>query len=1095
MKLGGLLLFFVFVVAMVGCADKEPPQKTSVIAERFQKEDISFEKEPQFIALLELKKNPALLVTATRVDGKTRLNPSDIKSILKEQEEMRVQIRSISPEIKIVYTYKMVLNAMAIIAPQKYAKDISELDVFIEPDERFGKPETLTEKATEPLSLTSKNSMIFIGVDRAHQMEVTDERGGIHPLTGHGIKIGIIDSGIDYTHSMLGGSGSVLEFEAIHSNEPSNLFPNKKVVGGTDFVGDNFDTSSESFEDNLPRPDDNPIDMSGHGSHVAGTAAGVGDSVNTYSGVAPEAQLFALKVFGDKEGGSTSDTVVIAALEYAADPNGDLDPVDQLDVVNISLGSGYGKPHDLYEQAIGNLVRGGTLVVAAAGNSGIEDNVVGAPSTASYALSVAGSIDDMEHNWRFEASEFSSPSVPSFLVEAISGTVSQPISESDGIAGSLVFVGEAKEEDLTDELKTRLVGRVALIDRGTITFQEKLERVKGAGAIGVVIVNNVLGPAVSMGGELVFIPAIMITKEVGDHVKELMETEDVTITFKQPQRVERPELIDTLIDFSSKGPRSLDALLKPEITAPGLRIISAAVGTGNKAMVSSGTSMAAPHVTGVIALLKQLHPQMEPQALKALVMNTSKSISDETGEGYPVSRQGAGRIQAMDAAISSIVVREMITPERYEGRADLSLGELGVESIQTVSKTLEIKNFSHSDQTYSITYVGSDALTMELPSHVTVSANGGTQVPVTVIIDGMKDNKEELDAFILFKQGTSIKAQVPVLAVINRVSHIVSDSLKIFSSSLQDSVGVNVEMQLANRGVHEGHAYLFNILGLDDQKPKGHDPFKSRACDLKSVGHRIVEKEVEGNKTRFFQMSVKLFESTTSWGDCYIFVEVDADGDGISEQEIIGTRGDYIPGIAETFGGLTGVYASFHIDSKKAEQQRKINEENPDDPLDYVPALIANEDGIQGINEFINYEHSTLAIIEVKVDELPEPPGGQLSLRVTVVDINGYNVEEQDSLNKGNRSWVTVSPDRGAYLFMPPVIELSAGTSTTVKMKKGLDQVGELLLLTPQNAFALGNRGDRQSAIVNPIFEGVKGLNPHFFSQGFVARSLNLPSL
>ena len=141
--------------------------------------------------------------------------------------------------------------------------------------------------------------------------------------------------------------------------------------------------------------------------------------------MAPDAHLFALKVFGDLDG-STSDTVVIAALEYAADPNGDLDPADQLDVVNLSLGGDYGKPHDLYGQAVGNLVRGGTLVVAAAGNSSVDnsdlnDNIVSSPSTASYALSVAAGIDDLEHNWKFPASEFSSSSLPSLLVKIVQG--------------------------------------------------------------------------------------------------------------------------------------------------------------------------------------------------------------------------------------------------------------------------------------------------------------------------------------------------------------------------------------------------------------------------------------------------------------------------------------------------------------------------------------------------------------------------------------------------------------------------------------------------------------------------------------------------
>jgi subtilisin family serine protease len=125
------------------------------------------------------------------------------------------------------------------------------------------------------------------------------------------------------------------------------------------------------------------LDEATHGTHVAGTVAGLGDGVNTYDGVAPDAALYAIKVFGAK--GGTSDEVVIAALEYAADPTGDLSFQQQLDVVNLSLGSNYGNPHIMYNHAIKNLVRGGTVVVASGGNSGDSSYIVGAPGISDDA--------------------------------------------------------------------------------------------------------------------------------------------------------------------------------------------------------------------------------------------------------------------------------------------------------------------------------------------------------------------------------------------------------------------------------------------------------------------------------------------------------------------------------------------------------------------------------------------------------------------------------------------------------------------------------------------------------------------------------------
>lgn len=1065
------LILFLFC-AMLACADKGEPNKPKIISDRFQEEKTEFEEEPLFIALLELKKNPALLVTADRVDGVTKLNPTNVEALLKEQEEMIKEIKTISSDIEILYTYRMVLNALAIISPQKYADNLSQLDVhFIEPDERFASPSALTSAEKEATSLALKNSVTFIGVDKVHRITSMNEFGVVQSLTGHGVRIGVVDTGIDYTHRALGGSGSVSEYEAINPNEPSNLFPNQKVVGGRDFVGEGFNALSRKFNDSIPRPDDNPIDLSGHGSHVAATLAGVGDGVNTHVGVAPDAQIFALKVFGDKGGGGTSDTAIIAALEYAADPNGDLDPMDQLDVLNLSLGSGYGKPHTLYNRAMTNLSRGGTLVVGAAGNYGALDNVISSPSSTSYAISVASGIDNLEHNWQFEASEFSSPSTPSILVYIVSGPVSSPVEEFDGVASSLVFVGEAKETDVTEELKAQLVGRVALIDRGSISFYEKINRVKEAGAVGAVVVNNVPEELIRMSGDSAGLPAIMVTKEIGDRVKGLMQQEEVTFTFKQPKKIERPELIDTLSPGSSKGPRMLDSLLKPEITAPGVGIISARAGTGHKSVTWSGTSMAAPHVAGVLGLLRQRYPQMEPWDLKAMVMNTAKSISDEEGKEYPVSRQGSGRIQAFKAVTSPIVVQEAITSENPEGRADLSLGEVSVERTKTLSRTLEVKNHSNSDETYSVSYVGSPALSMNLPSSVTVEAGQSLQIPINVTIDGTVGDEIELDGFVLFKQEDHIQVQVPVLAVISRVSNVVSEGLRVFALSLRDSVGANVEMGLVNKGIHAGQAYLFNKLGLDARKPE-RNPSTGRNCDLESVGYRVVEKKRGSFSARFFQTSIKLFKPVTDWQPCYVIVEIDANGDGEAEQVIRGTHGMYIAGVAEVFPTLQRNHASFHLDVKKMKEQReKVSE---DQPLTYVPALVTNSQGLSGINEFVGYKHSTLAIVEAKVNDLPRTVDGQLAFRVTVHHI-GLHRQEVDGLGKGVGGWVTVSPERGAYLGMPNLISLRAGESQRVKMRKGLEQTGELLLLTPQNAYTFEETGrDYQLDIVSPVFEVVQ---------------------
>ena len=198
--------------------------------------------------------------------------------------------------------------------------------------------------------------------------------------TGKGVRIGIIDFGIDYHHAMFGGSGRVADYT---KNNPARIesgtFPTKKVVGGYDFAGDAYDGTQ------APRPDSDPLDCeeSSHGSHVAGIAAGMGVLTNgvpytgSYGkelnmgkfligpGVAPEAKLYALKVFGCS--GTTG--LSVDAMEWASDPDADGDLDDRLDVVNLSLGHSYTYP-EFENNAAGRLAKLGCVVVRSAGNNG-----------------------------------------------------------------------------------------------------------------------------------------------------------------------------------------------------------------------------------------------------------------------------------------------------------------------------------------------------------------------------------------------------------------------------------------------------------------------------------------------------------------------------------------------------------------------------------------------------------------------------------------------------------------------------------------------------------------------------------------------------
>ena len=219
---------------------------------------------------------------------------------------------------------------------------------------------------------------------------------------GDGVRIAVIDTGVDYLHANFGGPGTAAAYTANNRAilEPGT-FPTAKVVGGMDFAGDAYTGA------NVPVPDPDPLDCNGHGSHVSGTATGLGvnadgttylgsyDGTTPFSsfsigpGVAPRAQLYALKVFGCA--GSTGLTT--QAINWAVDPNGDGDPSDHVDVINMSLGSNFGTSTDASATASSNAALAGVIVVTSAGNAGDTHYIMGSPATSTRTISVANIVD------------------------------------------------------------------------------------------------------------------------------------------------------------------------------------------------------------------------------------------------------------------------------------------------------------------------------------------------------------------------------------------------------------------------------------------------------------------------------------------------------------------------------------------------------------------------------------------------------------------------------------------------------------------------------------------------------------------------------
>lgn len=1015
--------------------------------------------EPQpIIATLKLSE-PALIESARLEEGKWQIEKEHLEAVKTEQEGVIGKLKALSPKIQILARYRMIFNGLAISAPadiREALKKIPEIRI-IQNSAIFKRPQsskTSLENSDEDKPF-DHTSMDFIGATRVHRL-IKDGKG--RAVLGQDLRIGVIDTGIDFTHKMLGGVGSNEAYKSVNPSEPSSFFPNSKVIGGTDFVGSNFDAASEKFEAQVPAPDSNPLDEAGHGSHVAGTIAGRGDGIQTYDGVAPEAKLYALKVFG--RDGSTSDFVVTEALEYAADPNQDGDPNDHLDVVNLSLGGAYGGPLSLYSEAVRNLSRTGAVVVASAGNSGPSDYIVGSPSTADEAFSIAASVDDMPQNWKFGASKIYSTFHPEVIVKAVEGTAAKPIHEAGPVSGDFVYIGLAKKP-LADELKMKVKGHVALIDRGVVTFAEKLKEAADAGAIGAVVINNQPGDAFSMGGgeEPVGIPAIMVTKEVGDLVKGDLVKGEVRIDFSTATQIEEPWRIDTITDFSSKGPRSEDSLLKPEISAPGENVISAAMGEGDRGVQMSGTSMAGPHMAGVVGLLRQIHPELSPVEIKSLAMSTAKALSGEKIGRYPLSLQGAGRVQTYLAATASLA----LTP------ASISLGEIQVATSKSLRRTLTIKNLANEAVTLNLTAESRNAgIRVSIPTQLNLAPKASQNVTVLVSLDGrqIKQKTEELEAEIQIQSSKADAPlqRVPLLAVASQLSRIKADGVYVMAASDEESAGAAATVKLRNDGEFPGLAYLFNLIGYDSRKsvPLGSKSFRSRSCDLESAGYRIIEKFVDGQNRLMLQFALKLFEPLTTWNSCELSIQIDSNDDGEADQELAGM-------VMNNLAGLTAQrFASVLLDAKAARilrlqyEQRQAKGEEAS--LSYASAVL-------DVQELKTFDHSTLAIVETPLEKIQLRGNGHLAVKIASLSQDSDSIQPDDVMGGAFANWKELESSQSTQAFydMPGEVMVPPHGQIDVGITKGAGH-RPLLVYMPLNSVVLAVEGSLQSDELRPIY-------------------------
>lgn len=607
--------------------------------------------------IVELEAAP-LAEAATEDIEKFAASPAGLKleqELLDEQADVRAEIEartgktetaSVNGASDLTYSYTTVLNGFSMKLPYGKLDEVRSLNgvknVWVA--EQYSLPEDLS---ADDYTISMSSSTGMVGSTEANAMG----------YDGTGTIVAILDTGFMKAHEAFSvmptntkyskdDIASLLQSQTLASKvtDADSVYINEKAPYGYDYA--NGDTDAEAVGQ-------------AHGVHVAGTVAG--NNGKDFFGVAPNAQLMIMKIFGDGSG-STSDDIILAGVDDSVKLGADS--------INMSLGSpagftAYGDEDDSEESGLTyygvytRAEKAGVNVLVAAGNETSSTNynahnnltyaeypdnaIVASPSTLEASLSVA-SVDNAKTTSYYmllgeEKLAYNN------AVNSASSTPYDILDTMDGKTLEYVMVPGLGEE--ADYEGLDVTGKIAVVSRGTINFGAKAENAAKAGAVACIIYDNVNGAIINAALESFFIPTVTVTKIAG---AKLAAASEKKVSFSK----ENYGLVDNPIgggvsSFSSKGPAP-DLTIKPEISAPGGGIRSSVLGANNAYEVYSGTSMATPHMAGEAALLRQYieknYPDVKGEALgdlvNSLLMSTASPSRELDGTYYPVRRQGAG---------------------------------------------------------------------------------------------------------------------------------------------------------------------------------------------------------------------------------------------------------------------------------------------------------------------------------------------------------------------------------------------------------------------------------------------------------------------
>ncbi|MEE6449820.1 S8 family serine peptidase [Gottfriedia acidiceleris] len=654
--------------------DLNSNEQTNVIVE--------FVNKPAKVAQIEASSYGEQLTRAEAenlVDKDHEDFQDDVSKVLIDEKKSKVNF-------KINRSYKNAFNGVAMSLPADQIKNLlkSKAVKAVWSNEKFSIDPPKQAENNEQLKADEfnvANYSPYDGLDRLHA----------EGFTGKGIKIGILDTGIDYNHPDLKDA----------------------YKGGYDFVDNDNDPMETTYADwkksGWPELSGSSKYYTEHGTHVAGIIGGRGVANSEYKtvGAAPEAELYAYRVLGPYGSGSSAN--MIAALDKAV--------ADGMDVINMSLGASINDPLFVTSVAVNNAVLSGVTTVVAAGNNGDKMYTLGSPGTAALALTVGASSTAI-NMFQFTGLQ----NGKNYTVREMARNYLDDLTSLKGKTFKLVDVGLGKAADYNGK---DLNGKIAFISRGDTVFVDKIKLAKSKGAAGVIIYNNEVNKAEGLiqaylGESVNSIPSFTVSYEDGLAILSAMKTGDTDFTFGDFSKVKTPD--DELAVFSSRGPSRVNYDIKPEVTGPGVAVLSTVPFYVNNKTADgtkpedykiayerlSGTSMATPYVAGVSALLLQSNKDLQPADIKSILMNTADPLSKD----YSVYEIGSGRVDAYEAIHSnvefSVVDKTSTIIDGKEKLISELTGAMSFGSIsfndndQSLARNISLKNRSEKAKTFRI---------------------------------------------------------------------------------------------------------------------------------------------------------------------------------------------------------------------------------------------------------------------------------------------------------------------------------------------------------------------------------------------------------